>query len=510
MTRPPPGPLWRPLAAINEMRENLSLAMRGARTKLVIRPDPSRVLFRPFDQPSSERVVKMVARIMAMDERTAKRQAEHLMRDFSNRHNGLKEYLLQRFDRMRSWLISDTVLSEERKLLIGAYFTQEYAFEAAAIFNPSIAPHPDQSGAPQGGLRFILSLRATGEGHISSLVFREGTIDADGRIELDPTSPVATTGEIEPNPSYDKDLFSRKLRELGASNQWTQELLEDLDETFRFDQLEEAIRRRLDRNRFTSALERESADVVRSLADSNYLLSFDHSHPLSERVIFPYAPTELKGIEDARFVAFRDDDGSQIYYATYTAFNGHAMVPQFIETEDFARFRICTLNGPEAVNKGMALFPRKLDGLYAMVSRQDNENLYLMYSDNPHFWYEKKLLMRPTYDWEVVQLGNCGSPIETKEGWLLITHGVGYMRRYSIGAALLDLEDPARVIGRTREPILAPNEREREGYVPNVVYSCGSLVHDGRLILPYALSDQCASFAKFDLDELVEGLKKGG
>lgn len=484
--------------------------MRGKRSGLILRPDPSRVLFRPFDQPNGERALKVLARVMAMDETRVQRQAKRLLADFANRHNGLSEYLIDRYEQVSRWMLSDQPVSLERKLLLGAYFTQEYALEAAALFNPSMVPHPDQSGAPAGGLRFVLSLRATGEGHISSLSFREGTVDASGRIEVDEASPFSTSGHIEENPTYDKELFRRKLHELGLDNRWTRETLEELgDGRFSLEQLEAALKARLERDRFSGTAERESANGMRFLARANYSVRFDPGRPLSERVLFPSSPAELKGMEDARFVKFEEDDGASVYYATYTAFNGSAFVPQLIKTEDFVSFRICTLNGPEATNKGLALFPRKLGGHYAMISRQDNENLYLMYSDMLHFWYEKRLLMRPTYGWEFVQLGNCGSPIETPEGWLLITHGVGSMRRYSIGAALLDLDDPSRVIGRAAEPILSPNEREREGYVPNVVYSCGSLVHRGLLVVPYALSDQCASFATFEVEALLRGLKNG-
>lgn len=484
--------------------------MKGTRSRKVLRPDAGRVLFRPFEPPNAERIIKIVARVMALEEREAKRQSERMLADFVSRHNGLRQYILQRFDRMKPWLISDEAISDPRKLLIGAYFTQEYALEAAALFNPSIVPHPDQSGAPEGGLRFALSLRATGEGHISSIVFREGSVLADGGIRMDEPSPIATSGEVVTNPEYETYLFGKKLKELGLDNAWTREVLGEFEEEhFTFQQLEAAIGHRLERDRFMSNTQRESANAMRSLAQSNYCLRFDSSRPISERVLFPYSPTELKGIEDARFVRFVDEDGAR-YYATYTAFNGHTFVPQFIETDDFADFKISTLNGPEATNKGFALFPRKVGGRYAMISRQDNENIFIMYSDMLHFWYEREILLRPTYDWEFVQLGNCGSPIETEAGWLLITHGVGFMRRYSIGAALLDLDNPSKVIGRTKEPILAPNEREREGYVPNVVYSCGSLVHNGRLILPYALSDQCSSFATFDLQDLLDLLLKGG
>lgn len=244
-------------------------------------------------------------------------------------------------------------------------------------------------------------------------------------------------------------------------------------------------------------------ECIRWLAKSNYQVTFAPATTLSQRIIFPVSPNESNGIEDARFVRFREEDGSMIYYATYTAYNGHAILPQFIETKDFRSFAVCTLNGQAVQNKGMALFPRRIHGRYAMISRQDDENLFLMTSDNVHFWNEPRLLRRPVHPWEFVKIGNCGSPIETSEGWLVITHGVGPMRRYCIGAILLDLEDPTRVIGSLREPLLEPTGGEREGYVPNVVYSCGAMVHGGRLILPYAVSDTSSQIVTVGLASLL-------
>ena len=309
-------------------------------------------MFRPFDQPNAERVIKIIARVMALEEKEARRQAERMMDDFAERHYGLREYILLRYEKMKPWLVSDRKISDERKLLIGSYFTQEYALEAAALFNPSIVPHPNQEGVPEGGLRFVLSLRATGEGHISSIVFREGMIRPDGSIGVDPPSPISSSGEAS-NPAYEKALFGKKLKEIGLDNEYTRAVLAELEtERFTYRQLEAALAHRLGADRFVSSVERESASAMRSLARANYEVAFDPARPISERVIFPYSPNELKGIEDARFVQFVDDDGRVRYYATYTAFSGHTFVPQFIETEDFVTFKINTLNGPEAVTKG--------------------------------------------------------------------------------------------------------------------------------------------------------------
>jgi predicted GH43/DUF377 family glycosyl hydrolase len=484
--------------------------MKRNRTPILLQPDPSRVVIRPFELPNRERVAKIIGRVFSLSDRRAQEQAKRLLDEFGGRHANPQAIFLERFNQVKEFLLTDMPMTLDRQLLIGGYFLQEYALEAAALFNPSIVPHPDQTGLAPGQLRFILSLRATGEGHLSSITFRSGVIDAKGRVSVDSASQLVNSGQIEADPSYECNLFLRKLHELGLDTSWSREIMEELEASFTLRQLEEAVQRALARNRFSQPNERENASALLDLARANYELAFDPASDLSERVIFPYSSAETRGIEDARFVRFIDDGGEPIYYATYTAYNGYTFLPQLLATKDFNSFSINTLNGPEVQNKGMALFPRKINGCYAMISRQDNENVYLMFSDMLHFWYEKTLLLRPTFPWEYVQLGNCGSPIETSEGWLLLTHGVGYMRKYAIGAVLLDLEDPTQIIGRLKHPLLTPSAREREGYVPNVVYSCGALVHAGRLILPYALSDQCSSFATFDLAELLTELKQNG
>lgn len=484
--------------------------MRIKRTSLVLRPDSSRVFFRPFELTNRQRLVRILARVMALSEVEAERETKRILRDFVARHQKLREYLYKRCEEVSGELPTDAPLSECRRLLIGAYLTQEYSLEAAALFNPSIVPHPDQSGAAPGGLRFVLSLRATGEGHVSSIVFRTGEVDRDGRISVNQPTPFVSAADAHPNPSYDKNLFERKLAELGLWNGFSAGLLAHLGNEFSWDQLQGTVERALRRDRLLRPEEQGVARGMLALARANYEVSFEGTLRYSERVIFPNTPAESRGIEDARFVQFREDDGHSVYYATFTAFDGQVALPQLLETADFVRFKISTLNGPEVQNKGMALFPRRVRGHYSMLSRQDNENIFLMYSDMLHFWYEKRLLLRPTYPWEFVQLGNCGSPIETEAGWLVLTHGVGPMRRYAIGAVLLDREDPSRVIGRLRQPLLAPTEREREGYVPNVVYSCGALIHNGLLILPYAMSDQCAGFATVPVRELLEELTSNG
>jgi predicted GH43/DUF377 family glycosyl hydrolase len=443
---------------------------------------------------------------MTEDEVELELMAVH--REFDSRHLDIEAALLENFDRVLPQVFTQRVLSRARRLLIGALFSGEYALESAALFNPSIVPHPDQGGVGEGALRFIMSLRATGEGHISSIEFRLGEISAEGGISLAPISRFVSAPELVPNPSYRKSSFVIKLHEMGFDNDCAEALMSTLGEEFSRSELGDSVAR-VKRETLTIANDfKRTIECVQWLADSNYELLFSPSLALSERIIFPVSSNESNGIEDARFVRFVEEDGSVLYYATCTAYNGRAILPQLIETRDFLRFRMLTLNGSAVQNKGMALFPRRVNGRYAMLSRQDDENVFIMFSDNPHYWDNPLMLLRPAEAWESGKVGNCGSPIETEAGWLVLTHGVGPMRKYCIGAALLDLNDPTKVIGRLREPLLAPEGAEREGYVPNVVYSCGSLLHGQKLILPYAMSDKATSFAVVSLGTLLEALRR--
>ena len=320
---------------------------------------------------------------------------------------------------------------------------------------------------------------------------------------MDEPTRFVTAPEHVPNTLYDKTLFFRKLLELGVDGPFTGKVLGTLPDQFTLEELQRAISRAVVQSRPRHTENEPVVQGMITLAKANYEISYSPEQHISERVIFPFSPTESNGIEDARFVQFQDDDGSIRYYATYTAFDGKVILPQILETDDFLHFKVSTLNGPEVRNKGFALFPRRVNGLYAMLSRQDNENIYLMYSDNLHFWYTKELIAKPTYAWEFVQLGNCGSPLETEAGWLVLTHGVGPMRKYAMGAFLLDRDDPSRVIGRLDAPLLEPDANEREGYVPNVVYSCGAVIHNRQLIVPYAMSDYASTFATVSLDEVL-------
>ncbi len=477
--------------------------MELKRTDIILKPNNTRVLFRPFHPLDPNRAMRIVARVMALPDSEVARVLELVLSEFHGRHQKLQNFFISRFEHVREHLLTDEPVSEPRQLLIGAYFTQEYSLESAALFNPSIVWHPDQSGLPAGSKRFVLSLRATGEGHISSITFRSGVVDKKNQIQLDKPTRFVTAPEAVANARYEKALFHHKLVELGLGDGFVEKVLALVDEEFTLNQLHTAVAtvRRQNRQRLTE-FETVASGII-ALAKSNYEITFPADQNLSERAIFPYSPTETNGIEDARFVEFHDDDGQTRHYATYTAFDGKVVLPQLLETADFLHFHISTLNGPEVRNKGFALFPRKINGMYAMLSRQDGENIYLMYSDMLHFWYTKQLILKPTFPWEFVQVGNCGPPIETEAGWLVLSHGVGPMRKYSMGAFLLDLEDPSRIIGRLSEPLLAPNETEREGYVPNVIYSCGGVVHNGELIIPYAMSDYASTFATVSLEKML-------
>src|SRR4029077_7114906 len=485
----------------------ITTSMHVQRTTTILRPDQSRVLLRPFRPETPERASRIIARIMSLPESQVGPLLDEVSAEFSRRHQQIHSSFLERFEQVRDLVLTDEEISEQRQLLIGSYFVCEFSLESAALFNPSIVPHPDQTDLPPGALRFILSLRATGEGHISSITFRTGIVHPDRQIEVLPPTGFLTEPRQIPNPVYEKALFARKLTELGLTSEFARRIMNNLGESFALEELRASLQ--AEQFRLPDGMAQEdqtAAQGIWMLARSNYEVQFQPEQALSERVLFPATPAQRNGIEDARFVRFQNEDSTHVYYATFTAYDGRVVVPELVETSCFLRFRFISLNGPAAENKGMALFPRKINGSYAMLSRQDNENIYLMFSDNVHFWNERQVLLKPTFPWELVQLGNCGSPIETDAGWLVLSHGVGPMRKYCIGAFLLDRDDPSKVIGRLRKPLLKPNLSEREGYVPNVVYTCGALVHNSELIIPYGLADHATGFATVRLDELLEAM----
>ena len=484
----------------------MSIAIR--RTAMVLKPDQTRVLLRPFRPGSPERIAAIITRVLAIPESEVEGLLHGICDDFSKRHEHIREIFQERYEQVRECLWAESECSELRQLLIGSYFLAEYSLESAALFNPSIVEHPDQTGLPPGSLRFLLSLRATGEGHVSSITFRTGVVTSDHDVVVTPPTGYLTEPKQVANPHYEKALFRRRLDEMGLNDDFTHRVMRYLEDVFTL----EALRTSLQAEQFRSPegmtpVEQQMAQGIWMLARSNYEVQFREEQNVSERILFPATPSQRNGIEDARFVRFQEEDGRLTYFATFTAYDGTMVVPELLETRDFLRFCFRTLNGPAARNKGMALFPRKIGGKYAMLSRQDNESIFLMYSDNVHFWNDNILLLLPAFPWELIQIGNCGSPIETPAGWLVLSHGVGPMRKYCIGAFLLDLEDPSRVIGRLREPLLQPNADEREGYVPNVVYSCGALLHGDLLILPYGLADHATGFATVSLAEVLAAME---
>jgi predicted GH43/DUF377 family glycosyl hydrolase len=484
------------------------MSLQLKRSSTILAPDQSRVLLRPFTPGDSRRVRDILARILSLSNEQTEQMLSGIIADFSRRHGKIREAFLERFEELRELLPPEAAVSEQRQLLIGAYFMAEYSLESAALFNPSIVPHIDQTGLAPDSLRFILSLRATGEGHISSITFRTGVIHADNRIEVYPPAGFLTEPRQVHNPVYEKPLFLRKLAELKLTRDLTRRVMSRLADSFTMEDLVASLQ--AEQFRLPNGMAKEEQEETQGiwiLARSNYEVQFQPEMEVSQRILFPATPSQRNGIEDARFVRLQNDDGTHIYYATFTAYDGRVVVPELVETSDFLRFRFITLNGPAAENKGMALFPKKIGGRFAMLSRQDNENIYLMFSDNIHFWNEYQVLLKPVFPWELVQLGNCGSPIETDAGWLVLSHGVGPVRTYCIGAFLLDRNDPSKVLGRLREPLLEPNQAEREGYVPNVVYTCGALIHNGELVIPYGLADHATGFATVPVKEVIAAME---
>jgi predicted GH43/DUF377 family glycosyl hydrolase len=479
------------------------------RTRHRLVPDASRTVSRLF-VPGTETLIRgdsrakqVIDRVLEMTEDEVERTLARTQARFGGRFRDLDGTLERDFGLVAHRLGGEITVSTARRRLIGAYFTQQYALEAAALFNPSIVPHPDQAGCGPGELRFVMSLRAVGEGHLSSIEFRTGTISAGSAINIEEPGPFPDAGQSRPG-AYDRDVFQEGLAEFGHVGEDAQFLWSLLPRRFGTAELEAAIdelsRQRATRGDFTALVDR-----VRWAAASSYQVEFDAEHALSERVLLPRGPAESHGMEDARFVRFTDGDESA-FCATYTAFDGSGVASHLLETADFRTFTVSQLTGPATQNKGMALFPRRIGGRYAALSRWDRESNAIAYSSDRHRWGQAVTLHTPLRPWELIQLGNCGSPIETAAGWLVFTHGVGPMREYAIGAILLDLDEPERLIAALDEPLLVADESERDGYVPDVVYSCGSLLHDGTIVLPYGCSDSSVRIATVNLAQLLAEL----
>jgi predicted GH43/DUF377 family glycosyl hydrolase len=483
------------------------MALTVHRKSVKFIPDPKRVIARFFMPGQEDRAQAIIQRIVSLPEDSCRQLFNDVLRSFSKRHRNISKIFEHNYKNIkhlveRSGIDPDT-LSRERKLFIGSYFTNEYSIESAAFFNPSIVEDPYQGNLNNGQLRVIVSFRATGEGHISSIVFRSGTFDGDNNLTIAPTGNFVDVPEVVKRHVYKKGSFLKKLEEMRIVKDVVGTVMDRLGDTFIYGELLASIEETRKSIEITHTKEKV-LQAINWLASSHYEISFSLDTAISERVIFPVSYSESNGIEDARFVKFTDEDGRATYYATYTAYNGFTILPKLMETEDFYHFKIMPLHGNYAQNKGLALFPRKVGGKYAMISRCDGENIYIMYSDNINIWSEAVKIREPFLPEEFVKIGTAGSPIETDRGWLLITHGVGPVRTYTLGAILLDLDDPTRVIANLNTPLLAPTEEEREGYVPNVVYSCGSIVHNGELIIPYGMSDYSSSFATVGLENLLD------
>jgi len=520
------------------------------RKKFIFSPDPSRIIAR-FLYISDERSADIIRKVLAMPEKDVNIAMSQLLRGYSRRHRNISKVFEKYFDRLAPIFdkieVNEEDLSLSQKALIGSYFTMEYSIESAAFFNPSIVEHPDQSEIGIDEKRVIFSFRATGEGHISSIVFRSGTLDKNNNLTIEPVGKMLAEADVIKRNVYEKKTFQKKLNEMQEhvpavipaliekteevqiqenviapvivdAHDEVQDQKNSISSAFVMDNLSDnftygELMRNIEIARKNPDITDDQLKIIIQmmwLASSHYEIHFSIDSAISERVIFPISATEQKGIEDARFVKFTDDKGEITYYATYTAYDGMATMPKLISTKDFYDFKILPINGEIAQNKGMALFPRKINGKYAMLCRIDGVNNYLAYSDSINIWREAKIIQKPKYPWELVQIGNAGSPIETKEGWLVITHAVGSMREYSLGASLYDLENPEIEIGRLSSPLMVPNEAEREGYVPNVIYSCGSFIHNNELVIPYAMSDHSSTYATVDLRELLDVLKASG
>jgi len=484
------------------------MAVTVKRNKIHFYPNPKRVIARFYLPVKEDRAKIIVNEIAQLGEEEASRILNKILSNFSKRHRNISKIFEGSFNSLKEILgniNNKKSLSLKKKLLIGSYFTTEFAIESTAFFNPSIIEAPDQSNLQEGQKRIIVSFRATGEKHISSIVFRQGIINKDNSLKFQQEGRLVDVPETIKRYRYKKSVFLKKLLEMHIKKDVVNIAMDKLGETFVYGELKHSIDETLKQVKLTPS-KKKVLDALMWLAKSHYEVKFSLDTAISERVIFPVSNAEVNGIEDARFVKFTDDDGKVTYYATYTAYDGFTILPKLMKTTDFYHFKVMPINGAYAQNKGMSLFPQKINGKYAIISRSDGINNYIMFSDDINIWETAKKIQEPSQPWELIKIGNSGSPLETEKGWLLITHGVGPMRSYSLGAILLDKNDPSKVIGHLNEPLLIPNEEEREGYVPNVVYSCGSIIHNNELIIAYGMSDYASGFACISLDEIFEKL----
>ncbi len=472
--------------------------MQVKRSNIKIKADPKKVIINFLDlginTNNTSRVNRLIESVLSIPENELSEIYDGIKKNFAFRHRNFEHYLKINFKKIQAKLPDDAVISKKRSLVIGAYFSKEYSIQSAALFNPSMVAHPNQKGLKEGEKRFIISLRSVGEGHISSIEFRSGVVDKDRTIRLDEETTFSSCSEKDLSKIYYKEKI---IKNTAFLKNFDQSILEFFDEKFSYDDY-------LEKEKLTefSIFNKKTRNHLFQILDTNYDIETNKNAPICERVIFPNAVGESMGMEDVRFVSFTEK-GKTEYIGTYTAYNGHKISPQLILTKDFIHFKARSMYGAAVSDKGMALFPEKINGKYAMIGRQGGENIAIMYSDDLFIWDQYKIIMKPQDTWGYVQLGNSGSPLKTKHGWLLITHAVGPMRKYVLGAILLDLDDPSKIIKKLNKPLLSPNEEEREGYVPNVVYSCGSMVHEENLILPYAMSDSASTFATINIEEII-------
>jgi len=486
------------------------MVVKITRKPIIFKPDAKRVIprfFLPGDVPRAKLIIDM---ILTLSEEETGNLLDLVLKTFSRRHRNITQIFQKHFHQLPWERIEKNPddFTPAQILLVGSYFTMEFSIESSAFFNPSIVEDPSQHHLEKGQKRVIVSFRATGEGHISSIGFRSGIIDAKNNFSFASPSPLVDVPEHTKRHEYDKKDFTQKLEDINIEKDVIQMVMKDLNEKFIYGELKASIESCINNKNITSP-KKEVIKTITWLAESHYSIDFSLDTALSERIIYPTSYTESNGIEDARFVRFTYDNGDVIYYAPYTAYDGIRLVPKLIETENFYHFKITPLHGKYTKDKGLALFPRKIKGKYAMLSRLNGSSNFIMFSDKLHLWQSMKKIADPKYPWEFVQIGNCGSPLETEHGWLLITHGVGPVRTYSLGAVLLDLDDPTKIIGRLKKPLFYANDKEREGYVPNVVYSCGSMIHNGELIIPYGMSDYSSSIITINMSELMEELLQG-
>lgn len=468
-------------------------------------PDSKRTITR-FFWPGEERAEKIIKRIKRLSPDRSSRLLSEILKQFGPANPGLEESLLANCEMAAEEVGVDHECDRDLRMLIGAYFSMEYAFESAALFNPSMVQADDQSNVPDGSLGFVMSLRAVGEGHLSSIVFRRGTIDGEGDIKVHPASLQVRAFQREKDRKFQKAAARKKIAALVGTNKFAEAIMCELPDVFSFATLEQTIERLAPGYEDRDAFDRISG-LLKMMAESEYEIRINRPVNLEDMVLFPISSTESQGMEDMRLVRFEDDDGTRCYYGTYTAYNGREIVPQVLEVSRQGGAMVHMMRGKFARNKGMALFPKRIDGQYAVIGRIDGENLFLLKSDSIDCWDNAVRIIEPEYDWEFVQIGNCGSPLRTDDGWLLLSHGVGPMRKYCMGAVLLDLKDPSKVIARLETPLMSPIEEERSGYVPNVVYSCGALIHRDNLVIPYGISDMATGFAIVSLRELMSNLK---